>query len=102
MPNSEYNYIRRRLLQGMVATWLLSVSRVGFAASPSIFAVHIWFAPSYIRVTLKSNVTLKYRTFTISVPDRLVLDIEDLRPNSMLSQLSEKVWLEDLIFAKYG
>lgn len=58
-------------------------------------AVRIWPASSYTRVTLESNVTLKYRTFTLSGPERLVLDIEGLRLNSMLSQLSGKVRPED-------
>lgn len=95
MPDSEHNRARRHLLQGVAATWLLSVSRVGFAATPTIVAVRIWPASSYTRVTLESNVTLKYRTFTLSGPERLVLDIEGLRLNSMLSQLSGKVRPED-------
>ncbi len=95
MPESEHNHVRRRLLQGVAATWLLSVSRVGLAAVPSIVAVRIWPASSYTRVTLESNVTLQYRTFTLSSPDRLVLDIEGLRLNSMLSQLGERVRQED-------
>ncbi|WP_406703634.1 N-acetylmuramoyl-L-alanine amidase AmiC [Sodalis sp.] len=89
MPDSEHNRARRHLLQGVAASWLLSVSRVGFAATPTIVAVRIWPASSYTRVTLESNVTLKYRTFTLSGPERLVLDIEGLRLNSMLSQLSQ-------------
>ncbi|MCR3755966.1 MAG: N-acetylmuramoyl-L-alanine amidase C [Sodalis sp. Psp] len=91
MPESESNQGRWLLLQGIAVVWMLCVSRIGFTAEPNIIALKICPAASYTRVTLESNVTLKYRTFSLNNPDRLVLDIEGLRLNSLLSQIGQKV-----------
>lgn len=95
MPESESNQSRRLLLQGIAATWLLSVSQIGFTTTPNIIAVRIWPTANYTRVTLESNVTLKYRTFVLSNPDRLVLDIKELRLNPLLSQIGHQVQSRD-------
>ncbi|BAN99414.1 cell wall hydrolase/autolysin [Plautia stali symbiont] len=68
-------FTRRRLLQGAGALWLLSVTRSGFAASQHIVAVRIWPSSTYSRVTLESNVALHYKQFTLSNPERLVVDL---------------------------
>ncbi len=44
--------IRRRLLQGAGAMWLLSVSQVSLAAVSQVVAVRVWPASSYTRVTV--------------------------------------------------
>lgn len=76
MPNSNHNPGRRRLLQGVAATWLLSVSRVGFAAASHVIAVRVWPSSTYTRVTLESNVPLKYKQFALTNPERIVVDVE--------------------------
>lgn len=84
MPDSSSLMSRRRLLQGAGAMWLLSVSKVGFAASSQVIAVRVWPASSYTRVTLESNHQLKYRQFALSNPERVVVDIEGAHLNSVL------------------
>jgi len=65
---------RRLFLQSIAATWLLSVSRVGMAASSHIVAVRIWPSSTYTRITLESNTPLKYKQFTLENPKRVVID----------------------------
>ncbi|CNI99007.1 AMIN domain-containing protein [Yersinia mollaretii] len=91
MADSNHNSGRRRLLQGAAAAWMLSVSRVGFAASSHIIAVRVWPSSTYTRVTLESNTPLKYRQFALKNPDRIVVDIEDVHLDSVLKEISSQV-----------
>ncbi|NHB97806.1 N-acetylmuramoyl-L-alanine amidase AmiC [Photorhabdus stackebrandtii] len=95
MSHSDFNLSRRRLLQGAAAMWLLSVSQVGYAASSKIIAVRIWPASSYTRVTLESNIPLKYRQFTLKNPNRIVVDLEDVQLNHTLKGMGEQVQSRD-------
>jgi N-acetylmuramoyl-L-alanine amidase len=88
-------FSRRRLLQGAGALWLLSVSRSGLAASQHIVAVRIWPSSTYSRVTLESNVPLQYKQFTLSNPDRLVIDINNLHINPVLKGVDKLVRVDD-------
>ncbi|AML57243.1 N-acetylmuramoyl-L-alanine amidase AmiC precursor [Serratia rubidaea] len=95
MSNDNHNLGRRRLLQGVTATWLLSVSRVGFAASSHVIAVRVWPSSTYTRVTLESNVALKYKQFALTNPDRIVVDIEGVQLNSVLKGIASQVQNSD-------
>ncbi|ETS32392.1 N-acetylmuramoyl-L-alanine amidase [Photorhabdus temperata] len=95
MSHSDLNLSRRRLLQGAAAMWLLSVSQVGYAASSKIIAVRIWPASSYTRVTLESNIPLKYRQFTLTNPNRIVVDLEGVQLNHTLKGMGEQIQSRD-------
>ncbi|MFH8135594.1 N-acetylmuramoyl-L-alanine amidase AmiC [Pantoea osteomyelitidis] len=86
---------RRRLLQGAGTLWLLSVSRVGLAASSHIVAVRIWPSSTYSRVTLESSAPLKYKQFALSHPERVVIDIENLHLNHVLKGVGNLVRDDD-------
>ncbi len=75
--------------------WLLSVSQVGYAASPKIIAVRIWPASSYTRVTLESNIPLKYRQFVLTNPNRIVVDLEGMQLNHTLKEMGEQIQSRD-------
>ncbi len=55
MSHSEHNQTRRRLIKGIGALLLLSVSPVGLAATSSVVAVRVWPASTYTRVTIESS-----------------------------------------------
>ncbi|MDR7344572.1 N-acetylmuramoyl-L-alanine amidase [Pantoea alhagi] len=95
MSESHPVISRRRLLQGAGAMWLLSVSRVGLAASSHIVAVRIWPSSSYSRLTIESSVALKYKQFALSHPDRVVIDIENLHLNRVLKGVGQLVQRND-------
>lgn len=88
-------FSRRRLLQGAGALWLLSVTRSGLAASQHIVAVRIWPSSTYSRITLESNVALQYKQFTLSNPERLVIDIKNLHINPVLKGVDKLVRVDD-------
>ncbi|CPR14036.1 N-acetylmuramoyl-L-alanine amidase AmiC [Brenneria goodwinii] len=95
MSYSNHNPTRRRLLQSAAATWLLSVSGVGLAATAQVIAVRVWPSSSYTRVTLESNLSLKYKQFILGNPDRLVVDIENIHLNSVLKNIPSQFHQND-------
>lgn len=95
MPNDNHNLGRRRFLQGVTATWLLSVSRVGLAAVSHIVAVRVWPSSTYTRITLESNIALNYKQFALTNPDRIVVDIEGVHLNSVLKGIAGQVNAND-------
>jgi N-acetylmuramoyl-L-alanine amidase len=74
---------------------MLSVSRVGFAASSQVVAVRVWPASSYTRLTLESSTPLKYKHFTLTNPHRLVIDIEGVHLNSVLNGVGKQIQQND-------
>ncbi|MES4614411.1 MAG: N-acetylmuramoyl-L-alanine amidase AmiC [Ewingella sp.] len=95
MTDDNHNFGRRRLLQSVAASWMLSVSRVGFAASSQVVAVRVWPASSYTRLTLESSTPLKYKHFTLTNPHRLVIDIEGVHLNSVLKGVGKQIQQND-------
>ncbi len=95
MSESTIHLCRRRLLQGAGALWLLSVSRIGQAASGSVIAVRIWPSSTYSRLTVESTTPLKYRQFALDNPPRVVIDVEDLHLNHVLQGVGKKVRQDD-------
>lgn len=95
MTDENHNLGRRRLLQSVAASWMLSVSRVGFAASSQVVAVRVWPASSYTRLTLESSTPLKYKQFLLTNPHRVVIDIEGVHLNSVLKGLGQQIQHSD-------
>ena len=104
MSHSEHNQTRRRLIKGIGALLLLSVSPVGLAASASVVAVRVWPASTYTRVTIESSTPLKYRQFALSNPERVVVDLEGVQLNSVLKGAANQVQTSDpyLKFMRVG
>lgn len=86
---------RRRLLQGAAAAWLLSVSRVGMAAGGHVVAIRIWPSSTYSRLTIESTIPLKYKQFSLSQPDRVVIDIDNIQLNRTLNGVGNLVRQDD-------
>lgn len=95
MSDVNSHFSRRRFLQGTGALLLLSVSRTGLAAKNHIVAVRIWPSSTYSRMTLESNVALKYKQFALSNPERLVIDIQGLHLNPVLKGVDKLVRVDD-------
>lgn len=87
---------RRHFLGAGAASLLLSVSRVGFGAdAPSIIALRVWPAQVYTRITIESSDELKFKYFTLTDPNRLVVDIQGATLNQVLKDISSKVLEND-------
>ncbi len=79
-----------RLIFLILLAWLPSVF-----AEVTITATRIWPAEDYTRLTLESEQPIRYKMFTLSKPDRLVIDLEDVKINTVLNELAGKVGNDD-------
>ncbi len=79
-----------RLTFIVLLAWLPSVF-----AEVTITATRIWPAEDYTRLTLESTQPILYKMFTLSKPDRLVIDLEDVKINAALNELAGKVGNDD-------
>ncbi len=75
-----------------VATLFASLSLL---AANQITATRVWPADAYTRVTIEAESPLKYQTFTLKNPERLVVDVEDITLNDVLNSLSNKIQADD-------
>ncbi|HEX8987129.1 MAG TPA: N-acetylmuramoyl-L-alanine amidase [Rhodocyclaceae bacterium] len=91
----EVGASRRDVLKFAAASLTLLVTRVGFAAQPAILAVRVWPAPDYTRVTLECDHPIKYTQMLVKDPERLVVDLEGVEFNSVLSSLPSKILASD-------
>lgn len=88
---------RRSLLKASAAVLLLSVSRLGQAATQaaSVLAVRVWPSSDYTRITLESSEPLSFKTMRVKNPERLVVDLDGIELNKTLESLGGKVDLDD-------
>lgn len=94
--SKTFSPTKRFLIKGIIATCLLSVTRVGFAAAMAqVVAVRVWPSSTYTRITLESNVKLNYKSALLYNPDRMVIDIDNLNLNPILKTVSTKVLSRD-------
>lgn len=94
--SKTFSPTKRFLIKGIIATCLLSVTRVGFAAAMAqVVAVRVWPSSTYTRITLESNVKLNYKSAQLYNPDRMVIDIDNLNLNPILKAVSTKVLSHD-------
>ena len=64
-------------------------------AGIAVSAARIWPAQDYTRLTLESKQPIRYNLFTLSNPERLVIDLEDVDINAALNELSDKIGKDD-------
>jgi N-acetylmuramoyl-L-alanine amidase len=75
---------------------LLLLVWVGFAhAEIPVTSARLWPAQDYTRLTLESKSAIRYNQFTLSNPERLVIDLEEIGLSAALNELSSKVSKED-------
>lgn len=84
-------FVRRDFLKYAGAGFTLLLSPAGFAAAPSLFAVRVWPAEDYTRVTLEGDALPVFSHLIVKNPERLVVDLEGVEFNSVLGSLPNKI-----------
>lgn len=79
-----------RLIFITLLFWLPTAS-----AEIAITSARIWPAQDYTRLTLESKQPIRYNLFTLSNPQRLVIDLDEVEVNAALSELAGKVGNDD-------
>lgn len=70
---------------------LMPLCNIAALAGSEVTATRVWPADDYTRVTFEGETPFKYQTFTLKNPERLVLDIENIVLNNVLTALSSKI-----------
>ncbi len=78
---------------------LLQVGLLQAAHAAGVKAVRIWPSPEYSRVALEFDADVTYKYFSLSGPNRLVLDLEGVDTEPMLAALTDKVAAQDQYIA---
>lgn len=74
-----------RLTRLLFASVALLLNMDAFAGT--LTAARIWPSPDYTRITLESDAPLSFRHFTLSNPERLVIDVEGIGASETLTGL---------------
>src|SRR3989338_1608139 len=64
-------------------------------AAVAVSAARIWPAQDYTRLTLESRQAIRHNMFTLSDPERLVIDLKDVELGDMLNGLTKLVGEDD-------
>lgn len=88
----------------LVGVLLLCLSLLAFTANANTSAqvtfTRVWAGPEYTRVTLESNLPIKYTLSLQSSPDQIILDLENTGLNPPLGSLSNKIGPKDPLIKK--
>ena len=84
------------MLHALLKTFLLcGVLASGWAQALQLSATRLWPSPDYTRVTLEAAQPVAHKYFTLSNPERLVIDLEGVQPGPALNALVGQVTAAD-------
>lgn len=84
------------MLHALLKTFLLcSVLVSGWAQALQLSATRLWPSPDYTRITLEAAQPVAHKYFTLSNPDRLVIDLEGVEPGAALDALAGQLVADD-------
>lgn len=74
--------------------WLLALTTGTALAATQLSAVRVALEQDHTRIVLESNTKIRFSLLALSTPERVVLDLEGVRINKVLSRLVVKVGTE--------
>jgi N-acetylmuramoyl-L-alanine amidase len=84
------------MLHALLKIFLLSFLLLpGWAQAQQISASRLWPSPDYTRITLESAEPVAHKYFSLSNPERLVIDLEGVEAGSALDMLAGQLTTED-------
>jgi N-acetylmuramoyl-L-alanine amidase len=83
-------------LHALLKIFLLGTLLVsGWAQALQLSATRLWPSPDYTRVTLEAKQPVAYKYFTLSNPERLVIDLEGVEAGAALDTLIGQLSADD-------
>jgi len=79
----------------LITTSLIQLLSLSQANAATISAARIWPAQDYTRLTIESKGEIHHNMFTLSNPDRVVIDLEKVELSDTLNELTSKISNED-------
>lgn len=84
------------MLHALLKTFLLCGLLVsGWAQAVQLSAVRLWPSPDYTRITLEARQPVSYKYFTLSNPERLVIDLEGVEAGAILDAMMSQLSADD-------
>lgn len=71
------------------------IARAAPQLAPEVVATRVWPAKEYTRVTLESNHAIAHKVFTLTNPQRLVLDLDGIDISTALAGIGGKISPDD-------
>ncbi len=83
-------------MHALLKTFLLcGLLMSGWAQALQLSATRLWPSPDYTRITLEAKQPVNYKYFTLSNPERLVIDLEGVEASAVLDALVGQLSAED-------
>ncbi len=79
----------------LIICWLSLFWASGAHAAIAVSSARVWPAQDYTRLTLESRQAIRHNMFTVSKPERLVVDLEDVEIGDALKELANKIGSDD-------
>ncbi len=79
----------------LIFCWLPLFWACGAHAAIAVDSARVWPAQDYTRLTLESKQAISHNMFTVSNPERLVIDLEDVELGSTLNELTKLIGNSD-------
>jgi N-acetylmuramoyl-L-alanine amidase len=84
------------MLHALLKLFLLScLLAPGWVQAQQISASRLWPSPDYTRITLESAEPVAHKYFSLSNPERLVIDLEGVEAGTALDMLAGQLTVED-------
>ncbi|MBI1282757.1 MAG: AMIN domain-containing protein [Thiobacillus sp.] len=71
----------------------------GWGQALELSAVRLWPSPDYTRITLEARQPVSYKYFTLSNPERLVIDLEGVEAGTLLDAMMKQLSADDPFIA---
>jgi N-acetylmuramoyl-L-alanine amidase len=62
-------------------------------------AARVWPSPEYSRIAIELDAAVTYKQFNLKNPERIVVDLEGVEPDAVLSEIANKVTPQDVYIA---
>jgi N-acetylmuramoyl-L-alanine amidase len=62
-------------------------------------AARVWPSPEYSRIAIELDAAVTYKQFNLKNPERIVVDLEGVEPDAVLSEIASKVTPQDVYIA---
>jgi len=85
------DYHRHSTSRFFAASLVLLLCLPDAYAADIISSARIWPAQDYTRLTIESKKAIRHNMFTLSDPDRLVIDLEKIELSETLNELASKI-----------
>lgn len=83
-------------MHALLKLFLLSCLLVpGWSQAAQLTASRLWPSPDYTRITLEAATPVAHKYFTLSNPERLVVDLEGVEPGPALELLAAQLAADD-------